>query len=120
MVRAVPTTSSAVPQERDQAYDGGGEPTGRPIRYPTGADIIPTYNHPDLGSATTEQRKRGAPESMTVIDDWNLHVHILEHHRIVGNDVAVARWHSREGRTSARDPTVSATGRACTTSTFQR
>jgi glycosyltransferase involved in cell wall biosynthesis len=39
----------------------------------------------------------GFDESLSAIDDWDLHVRLLGHHRLVTDDVAVARWHSHEG-----------------------
>jgi glycosyltransferase involved in cell wall biosynthesis len=48
----------------------------------------------------------GFDESLTVIDDWDLHVRILERHRIVREDVAVARWQSHEGPRLSQDAAV--------------
>lgn len=48
----------------------------------------------------------GFDESLNVIDDWDLHVRILERHRIVREDVAVARWHSHEGPRLSQDAAV--------------
>ena len=62
----------------------------------------------------------GFDESLRVIDDWDLHVRILERHRIVREDVAVAGGTAMRDRGSARMRPSCTTGRPCTTSTSQR
>jgi glycosyltransferase involved in cell wall biosynthesis len=48
----------------------------------------------------------GFDESLRVIDDWDLHVRILERHRIIREDVAVARWQSHGGQRLSQDAAV--------------
>jgi glycosyltransferase involved in cell wall biosynthesis len=48
----------------------------------------------------------GFDESLSAIDDWDLHVRVLERHRIVTEDVVVARWHSHEGPRLSQDAAV--------------
>lgn len=43
-------------------------------------------------------------ESLNGIEDWELHVRILERHRIVREDVPVARWHDHDGPRLTREP----------------
>lgn len=46
----------------------------------------------------------GFDESLTVIDDWELQIRILERHRIICEDVPVARWHDHDGPRLTKEP----------------